>query len=62
MGVTMVVSMKMHVKDLYKDIFSKVKLVQEGSNDTDTADKIRPDRMNNLIVSTKRERKKRNTF
>ena len=39
LGVTKVVSMKMHVKDLYKDIVSKIKLVQEGSNDTDAADK-----------------------
>jgi len=28
LGLTKVVSMKMHVKDLYKDILGKIKLVQ----------------------------------
>ena len=35
LGLTKVVSMKMHVKDLYKDIMNKVKLVQDDVKDGD---------------------------
>jgi len=37
LGLTKVVSMKMHVKDLYKDILSKIKLVQGDAIDGDFA-------------------------
>lgn len=37
LGLTKVVSMKMHVKDLYKDILNKIKLVQEEVKDGDFA-------------------------
>lgn len=37
LGLTKVVSMKMHVKDLYKDILNKIKLVQEEVQDGDYA-------------------------
>ena len=37
LGLTKVVSMKMHVKDLYKDIMGKIKLVQGDAADGDIA-------------------------
>jgi len=37
LGLTKVVSMKMHVKDLYKDIMGKIKLVQGEVSDGDFA-------------------------
>jgi hypothetical protein len=35
LGLTKVVNMKMHIKDLYKDIVKKINLVQEEVKDGD---------------------------